>query len=32
MGLFFSALEIFLIYSYRSYFVPIFTVRARIEK
>jgi putative oxidoreductase len=29
MGLFFSALEIFLIYSYRSHFAPLFTVHAR---
>ena len=30
MGLVFSALEIFLIYAYRSYFAPIFTVNAHI--
>ena len=27
-GLLFSVLELFLIYSYRSYFVPIFTINA----
>ena len=27
-GLVFSVLELFLIYSYRSYFVPIFTIKA----
>ncbi len=29
-GLVFSALEIFLIYAYRKYFLPIFTVNAKI--
>jgi putative oxidoreductase len=28
-GLVFSALEVFLIYSYRSYFAPLFTVSAK---
>jgi putative oxidoreductase len=32
MGLFFSALEIFLIYAYRSAFIPLFTVRAPTGK
>ncbi len=30
-GLVFSAFEIFLIYAYRKYFLPIFTVNARVD-
>jgi putative oxidoreductase len=31
-GLVFCALELFLIYAYRSYFLPIFTLNARYDK
>ena len=32
MGLFFTALEVFLIYAYRGYFAPILTIRAEPGK